>query len=122
MRCVLEDIRTFSTKYPDFDMVDLHATTTKKISLTKRFVQVISGHHYDPYLSKFYPTDIFHSSTLASYLLVMCGLWLVNSLTEYSLDVQHLTQHLTDDFYWNYFYTHLIQIISFVIALPLVYV
>ena len=47
---------------------------------------------------------------------------LVSSLTEYSLDVEHLTQHLTEDFYLNYFYTHLIQIVSFIVALPLVYV
>ena len=103
-------------------MVDLHATTTKKLSLTKRIFQVISGHHYNPHLSKFYPTDIFHSPILTIYLLVMCGLWLVSSLTEYSLDVRHVTRHLTNDFYWNYFYTHLIQIISFIIALPLVHV
>jgi hypothetical protein len=114
------DIKTLSTKYPDFDMVDLHATTIKKVSLTQRILRIITGHHYNPALSMFYPTDIFHSSILTIYLFVMCGLWFVSSLTEYSLDVPHLTRHLTGHFYYDYFYTHLIQVISFVIALPMI--
>jgi hypothetical protein len=46
---------------------------------------------------------------------------LVSSLTEYSLDSPQLTRHLTENFFRNYFYTHLIQVISFIIALPMVY-
>ena len=46
---------------------------------------------------------------------------LVSSLTEYSLDAPQLTQHLTDNFFLNYLYTHLIQIASFVVAFPMVY-
>ncbi|CAF1018617.1 unnamed protein product [Adineta ricciae] len=118
----LEDIKSLSLKYPDFDMVDLQATSNKKKSFTQRILQIITGHHYYPTLSTFYPTDYLHSPILTIYLLVMCGLWLVSALTEYSLDIPHLTQHLTDNFFWNYFYTHLIQILSFVVAVPLVVV
>ncbi len=117
----LEDIKTLGTKYPDFDMVDLQATNGKKNSLSHRILQIITGHHYYPTLSTFYPTDILHSSILTIYLLVMCGLWFVSSVTEYSLDAPHLTQYLTEDFFYNYFYTRLIQVLSFIIALPLVY-
>jgi hypothetical protein len=56
-------------------MVDLQATNGKKVSLIQRILRVITGHHYNPALSTFYPTDIFHSSTLTIYLFVMCGLW-----------------------------------------------
>ncbi|UJR16095.1 hypothetical protein I4U23_003007 [Adineta vaga] len=118
----LEDIECLSSKYPDFDMVDLQTMTNKKNSLTQRILEIITGHHYYPTLSTFYPTDYLHSPILTVYLFVMCGLWLVSSLTEYSLDIPHLTQHLTDNFFSNYFYTHLIQIISFCTAVPLVYI
>ncbi len=46
---------------------------------------------------------------------------LVSSLTEYSLESPHLTKHLTDDFFLNYFLSHLIQIGSFIVAFPMVY-
>jgi len=118
---LLEDIQSLGSKYPDFDMVDLQATTSKKNTLTQRIVQVLTGHHYYPTLSTFYPTDFLHSSILTTYLLVMCGLWFVSSVTEYSLDAPHLTQYLTENFFYNYFYKRLIQIVSFIIALPLVY-
>ncbi|CAF1078642.1 unnamed protein product [Rotaria sordida] len=117
----LEDIKSLGSKYPDFDMVDLQATTNKKTTLTQRIAQVLTGHHYYPTLSTFYPTDYLHSQTLTIYLLVMCGLWLVSSLTEYSLETPLLTQHLTDNFFLNYFYTHLIQVASFFVAFPMVY-
>ncbi|CAF1215977.1 unnamed protein product [Rotaria sp. Silwood1] len=117
----LEDIQLLGSKYPDFDMVDLQATTGKKNTLSQRIVQVLTGHHYYPTLSTFYPTDYLHSSILTIYLLVMCGLWLVSSLTEYSLETSVLTQHLTNNFFLNYFYTHLIQIASFAVAFPMVY-
>ncbi|CAF1005749.1 unnamed protein product [Adineta steineri] len=117
----LEDIKSLSSKYPDFDMVELQAITNKN-NLTQRLLQILTGHHYYPTLSTFYPTDYLHSYILIIYLLVMCGLWLVSSLTEYSLDVPHLTQHLTDNFFSNYFYTHLIQVLSFVVAVPLVHI
>ncbi|UJR30512.1 hypothetical protein I4U23_018042 [Adineta vaga] len=117
----LEDIQSLGSKYPDFDMVDLQATTGKKTTFTQRIAQVLTGHNYNPTLSTFYPTDFLHSSILTLYLLVMCGLWLVSSLTEYSLDSPQLTQHLTDNFYLNYFYTHLIQVGSFIVAFPMVY-
>jgi len=58
-------------------MVDLQATTAKKNSLSHRILQVITGHHYYPTLSTFYPTDFLHSPILTIYLLVMCGLWFV---------------------------------------------
>lgn len=73
----LEDIKSLGAKYPDFDVVDLQATTGKKTSSTQRILEVITGHHYYPTLSTFYPTDIFHSKILTIYLLVMCGLWFV---------------------------------------------
>jgi hypothetical protein len=117
----LEDIKTLGNKYPDFDMVDLQAATGKKTSFSRRALQVITGHHYYPTLSTFYPTDILHSPILSIYLVIMCGLWFVSSLTEYSLDAPHITRHLTENFFFNYFYAHLIQIISFIIALPLIY-
>ncbi|CAF5204517.1 unnamed protein product, partial [Rotaria magnacalcarata] len=117
----LEDIRLLGSKYPDFDMVDLQATTNKKNSLSQRILQVLTGHHYYPTLSTFYPTDYLHSSILTIYLLVMCGLWLVSSLTEYSLESPQLVKHLTDHFFLNYFYTHLIQVASFIVAFPMVY-
>jgi MFS family permease len=118
----LEDIQLLGSKYPDFDMVDLQATTGKKNSCSQRLVQVLTGHHYYPTLSTFYPTDYLHSSILSIYLLVMCGLWLVSSLTEYSLESTHLTKHLTDDYFLNYFLSHLIQIGSFIVAFPMVYI
>jgi hypothetical protein len=118
-------------------MVDLQATTSKKNTCSQRLVQVLTGHHYYPTLSTFYPTDFLHSSILTIYLLVMCGLWfvdnflkakiyfylfrLVSSLTEYSLDSPKLTVHLTDNFFLNYFYGHLIQLGSFIVAFPMVY-
>jgi len=132
-------VKSLGSKYPDFDMVDLQVTNNKKNTSTQRILQILTGHHYNPTLSTFYPTDFLHSYILTIYLLVMCGLWfvflfpkkivcsyefilrLVSSLTEYSLDAPHLTQHLTENFFMNYFYTHLIQIISFVIAFPLVH-
>ncbi|CAF1490594.1 unnamed protein product [Adineta ricciae] len=117
----LEDIQSLGSKYPDFDMVDLQATTSKKKTCTQRIAQVLTGHNYNPTLSTFYPTDFLHSTILTLYLLIMCGLWLVSSLTEYSLDAPQLTQHLTDNFFLNYLYTHLIQIASFVVAFPMVY-
>ncbi len=46
---------------------------------------------------------------------------LVSSLTEYSLESTYLTRHLTNNFFLNYFYTHLIQIASFIVAFPMVY-
>ncbi|CAF3345485.1 unnamed protein product [Rotaria sp. Silwood1] len=118
----LEDIKGLNEKYPDFDMVDLQTTTGKKTTLSQRILKVITGHHYYPTISTFYPTDFFCSPIVTIYLLIMCGLWLVSSLTEYSLEAPHLTQHLTDNFFLNYFYTHLIQVISFIIAFPLVYI
>ncbi|CAF0758292.1 unnamed protein product [Rotaria sordida] len=117
----LQDIQSLGTKYPDFDMVDLQATTGKKTNLSQRILKVISGHDYYPTISTFYPTDFFRSPVVTIYLLIMCGLWLVSSLTEYSLEAPHLTRHLTDNFFHNYFYSHLIQIVSFIIAFPLVY-
>ncbi|CAF4487934.1 unnamed protein product, partial [Rotaria socialis] len=117
----LEDIQLLGSKYPDFDMVDLQATTNKKNSLSQRILQVLTGHHYYPTLSTFYPTDYLHSSILTIYLLVMCGLWLVSSLTEYSLESPQLVKHLTDHFFLNYFFTHLIQVASFIVAFPMVY-
>jgi hypothetical protein len=65
------------SKYPDFDMVDLQATISKKTTLSERIAQVLTGHHYYPTLSTFYPTDFLHSPILTIYLLVMCGLWFV---------------------------------------------
>ncbi|CAF2516993.1 unnamed protein product [Rotaria sp. Silwood2] len=108
----LEDIKALGEKYPDFDMVDLQATTGKKTTLSQRVLKVITGHHYYPTISTFYPTDFFCSPIVTCYLLIMCGLWFVSSLTEYSLEAPHLTQHLTDNFFFNHFYSHLIQIIS----------
>jgi hypothetical protein len=58
-------------------MVDLQATSGKKNGLMQRIIQVLTGHHYYPTLSTFYPTDFLHSPILSIYLLVMCGLWLV---------------------------------------------
>jgi len=58
-------------------MVDLQTTGGKKSTFSERFVQVLTGHHYYPTLSTFYPTDFLHSSILMIYLLVMCGLWFV---------------------------------------------
>lgn len=58
-------------------MVDLQATNEKKASLIQRISLIITGHHYNPASSIFYPTDIFHSSILTIYLFVMCGLWFV---------------------------------------------
>lgn len=46
---------------------------------------------------------------------------LVSSLTEYSLDSPHIIQHLPENFFLNYFYSHLIQIASLIVAFPLVY-
>lgn len=77
MLCIIEDIQLLGSKYPDFDMVDLQATTSKKNTLSQRIVQVLTGHHYYPTLSTFYPTDYLHSSILSIYLLVMCGLWYI---------------------------------------------
>lgn len=77
MFCLLEDIKSLGSKYPDFDMVDLQATSGKKNTLTQRIAEVLTGHHYYPTLSTFYPTDFLHSSILSIYLLVMCGLWFV---------------------------------------------
>ena len=74
---MLEDIQLLGSKYPDFDMVDLQATTGKKNTFTQRLIEVLTGHHYYPTLSTFYPTDFLHSSILTIYLLVMCGLWFV---------------------------------------------
>lgn len=73
----LEDIQLLGSKYPDFDMVDLQTTGGKKSTFSERFVQVLTGHHYYPTLSTFYPTDFLHSSILTIYLLIMCGLWFV---------------------------------------------
>ena len=64
-------------KYTDFDVVDLQAISEKKNNCGQKLVQVLTGHHYYPTLSTFYPTDFLHSSVLSIYLLVMCGLWLV---------------------------------------------
>jgi hypothetical protein len=72
---LIEDIKSLGSKYPDFDMVDLQATTSKNNTVTQRCMQVLTGHHYYPTLSTFYPTDFLHSSILTIYLLVMCGLW-----------------------------------------------
>ncbi len=58
-------------------MVDLQTTSGKKSSCSQRVAQVLTGHHYYPTLSTFYPTDYLHSSILSIYLLVMCGLWFV---------------------------------------------
>ncbi|CAF1084013.1 unnamed protein product [Adineta steineri] len=116
----LEDIQSLGLKYPDFDMVDLQSTG-KKTTFTQNIAQVLTGHHYYPTLSTFYPTDFLHSTILSLYLLIMCGLWLVSSLTEYSLDSPHLTRHLTDNFFLDYFYTNLIQVASFIVAFPMVY-
>lgn len=77
-----EDIKILGTKYPDFDMIDIQASTGKKNSFTQRFREIVTGHHYTPTLSRFYPTDILHSSILTSYLLIMCGLWFVFYLTK----------------------------------------
>ena len=73
----VEDIGQFGNKYPDIDMSDIQATTGKNDSFTQRFREIVTGHHYTPTLSQFYPTDILHSSILTSYLLIMCGLWFV---------------------------------------------
>lgn len=117
----VEDIKLLGSKYPDFDMVDLQATTGKKNSCSQRLVQVLTGHHYYPTLSTFYPTDFLHSKILSIYLLVICGLWFVSSVTEYSLESPDFTDHLSNDFFINYLYTHLIQIGSFLVAFPMVY-
>jgi hypothetical protein len=58
-------------------MTELQMTTSKKNTLSQRILRVITGHHYQPTLSTFYPTDFFHSAILSIYLLVMCGLWFV---------------------------------------------
>ncbi|CAF2107123.1 unnamed protein product [Rotaria magnacalcarata] len=118
----LEDIKTLGTKYPYFDIADLQTASEKNVTISKRILHALSGQHYYSTLSKFYPTDFIHSPIFTVYLVILCGLWLVSSLTEYSFDAPHITQHLTDSFHANYFYSHLIQIISFVIAFPLVYI
>ena len=74
---MLEDIQYLGSKYPDFDMVDLQATTHKKKSVSQNILEIITGHHYYPTLSRFYPTDYLHSPILSIYLLVTCGLWYV---------------------------------------------
>jgi len=117
----LEDIKLLGEKYPDFDMVDLQATTGKKNTFSQRLVQILTGHHYYPTLSMFYPTDFLHSSILSIYLLLLCGLWLVSSLTEYSLDTPMITDHLAGNFFLKQFYKYVVQIGSFLIAFPMVY-
>jgi hypothetical protein len=58
-------------------MAELQATTDKKQPLSQRILKVLTGHHYSPTLSIFYPTDFVHSYILTIYLLIMCGLWFV---------------------------------------------
>lgn len=70
-----EDIQTLSAKYPDFDLVYLTATNSKKTGFSQRMKEVLTGHHYYPTMSTFYPTDYLHSSILTIYLLLLCGLW-----------------------------------------------
>ncbi|CAF4846667.1 unnamed protein product [Rotaria socialis] len=118
----LEDFKTLGKKYPCFDAADLQTASGKNGTISKRILHALAGRHYYSTLSKFYPTDFIHSPIFTVYLVVLCGLWLVSSLTEYGLDAPHITQHLTDSFHANYFYSHLIQIISFIIAFPLVYI
>ncbi|CAF1158012.1 unnamed protein product [Didymodactylos carnosus] len=116
----LEDIATLGIKYPDFDPSDLQ-TDSKKETTTQRLMKILTRQHYHPTLSTFYPTDYLQSPILVIYLLVLCGLWLVSALTEYSLDTSRLTKHLTRHYFLNYFYRHLVGIASFLIAFPFVY-
>ncbi|CAF0759751.1 unnamed protein product [Didymodactylos carnosus] len=116
----LEDIATLGIKYPDFDMLDLRGSSEKDTTI-QRLLNIITGHHYSPTMSAFYPTDYLHSSILTIYLLVLCGLWLVSALTEYSLDTSRLAENLTEHYFLNYFYRQLIEISSFLVAFQLVY-
>ncbi|CAF1187332.1 unnamed protein product, partial [Didymodactylos carnosus] len=116
----LEDLATLKKKYPNYDMADLQQTAEKGTKI-QRLLSVIKGQHYKPTLSTFYPTDYFHSFNLSIYLFVLCSLWLINALSDYSFDTLLFTRHLPEDYFLNYFYQRLIEIASFLVAFPLVY-
>ena len=75
--CFAEDLKLLGQKYPDFNPAEADSLNNKNNSFSHRFMQAITGHHYQPTLSTFYPTDFLHSPILAVYLSVTCGLWWV---------------------------------------------
>ena len=90
-----EDLKLLGKKYPDFDPAEVQLLSNKQNSFSRRFLQAIAGHHYQSTLSTFYPTDFFHSPTLAVYLAVTCGLWFVSPsrcLSSFSSSVVRLVQ------------------------------
>jgi hypothetical protein len=77
----LQDIELLGKKYPQVDMAELQKQKANSSKL-RVFLNSLKGESYRSTNTIYRPFDFIYSPTLLVYVLILCGLWFTNGLTD----------------------------------------
>lgn len=77
----LQDVELLGKKYPQVDMVDLQKQKANS-SKVRRILNSFKGASYRSTNTIYRPFDFVYSPTLFVYVIILCGLWFTNGLTD----------------------------------------
>lgn len=77
----LQDVELLGKKYPQIDMVDLQKQKANN-SKVRRILNSFKGTSYRSTNTIYRPMDFIYSPTLLVYVIILCGLWFTNGLTD----------------------------------------